>query len=174
MLEKMNKIIVPAENIFVCLSGVSLLIMMFCIAADTFARYLFNNPISGVGEFSEEYLMVIIVFFSLSYALRQGAHIGINIFTRHLPGRALSVIERIQNIIGFLFWGIISIQACREAILCIRIGDISSCILAYPLAPAYFFVAIGSALISLRLVLASISKCDPAMDNDPDLADRES
>ena len=173
MLEKVNKIIVPVENIFVCLSGISLLIMMFFISTDTFARYLFNNPISGVGEFSEEYLMVIIVFLSLSYASRQGSHIGINVFTKYLPRRALSVIERIQNIIGFLFWGIISIQACKEAILCIRIKNISSSILAYPLAPAYFFVAIGAALISFRLVLVSISKCDYPKRNDQEIADRE-
>ena len=92
----------------VTISGIGLLALMFVMAGDVLGRYLFNHPVPGAYELVE-YLMAIIVPFSIAYSAAQKCHVGVDILVEKLPRRSRAVVDIITQIItiilaGFLIW----------------------------------------------------------------------
>ncbi|SHJ79686.1 TRAP transporter small permease [Desulfofundulus thermosubterraneus] len=150
-INALDKVIGLIEKICMAGSVLSVVLMMLLVTADVTGRKLFNHPIPGSVEINEEYLMVSIVYLSMSYVYVQGGHVRVTLFRRFLPGPFLKLIDPCLNIFGLFFFSLITFFGWEKTLTAMQFGETSSCILAYPLAPAYFLLTLGAALLCLRI-----------------------
>jgi len=92
-----NKIALLASGI----AGFALLVMTLIITMDVVLRYGFT-PTKWVQEFST-YLMVVLIFLGLAYALREDAHIRVDFLVVRLPRRVQDWMKVIHSIIFLAF-----------------------------------------------------------------------
>lgn len=112
-------------------------------------------------EFTGEYLMVIIVFLTLSFTHKNDGHVKVEILQKFLPKRIMPLLSVVVNLLSA---AIFLVLTYTTYLLFIRhlnqdIRSVSS--LAYPLTPAVFMICFGSFVMSIRLLLSSFtSKVD--------------
>lgn len=138
----------------VCLgiAGSALIVLMLLTSVDTILRYFFRAPLTGVLEFSEEYLMVAIIYMPLSFVYVNGGHIKVELLERFFPEQFKHHMEKFNTFIGLILFVLIaycSIPVVEEAIMN---SEHSASALAYPMAPAYMMVTIGCVLVSIRAI----------------------
>jgi len=147
-----EKVIAQTEKICTTVSVASVIVMAVFITLDVTMRKLFDKPITGCFEITEDYLMVALVFLSLSYVYKQGGHVRVTLFLRFLPASLTGLINILLGIMSLGFFGLIAVLGWKTTMRAIELKEFSSNVLAYPLAPAYFLVALGSALLCLRII----------------------
>lgn len=145
----------PMVNILKSIAMVTLAIMMFLTAADVFLRYLINRPISGAYEIIE-YLMAILVSFSVVYCAYEKAHISVDVFISPLSKRIRVILSAITVFLAFLFFLFMTLQAF------INIGDeyrsgITSAVLLIPAFPFVGTLAVAFGLLCLVLLADFLS-----------------
>lgn len=149
---KLEKMIDKLEMSAVYLSSLGVIVMMFLVTADVSRRYLFNRPIRGGMEVTE-IIMVIIVFLGISYAQKQKAHVGCDVFYDRIPSEKLkAIIALIQYVISIVISFAMSYYTFMRTIVAHRTG-VSSIYMYWPLWPLPLIAAIGFALLGLRLML---------------------
>lgn len=134
------------------LSCAGVVAMMLLVSADALGRFVLDSPITGAYELTEDYLMVILVFLGLSHSYRKGAFVRVTSFTRFFPRRLRRILERVSAATAAVLVGAIAAGAFDTTLRAIRIGEFSSNLLQYPLAPAYALVVVGCGLLALRLL----------------------
>src|SRR5699024_3233633 len=97
----MAQLIRKLNSLLSIIAGVSITIMMFWIVADVLMRLFFNQSIIGTSQITEEYLMVILVFFGLSYTYLHNGHLVVDLVINRLPRNIQIVLEIINHIIVF-------------------------------------------------------------------------
>jgi TRAP-type C4-dicarboxylate transport system permease small subunit len=160
MDKKPKGVIEWIEQICLGIAGAGLMLLMLLTTVDTLARYLFNTPLTGVVEFSEEYLMITIIFLPLSYVYIAGGHIKIELLERFFPAKVKKVTEKINIVFGLILFALIVYAFIPSVQQAIEINEVSSCALAYPMAPAYIMVTLGCLLICIRSIQAFLGKID--------------
>ena len=147
----LDRVCTLVEGVFVAVSGASLILMMLWITADASGRYLFDHPIRGTYEFSEEYLMEILIFLTLSFTYVQGGHVRVTVCLQFMPKTVQRWISVLNDILGLIFFILIVVASWGVAMRALEMRVLSNNILQYPLAPSFFMVPIGSGLLSLRI-----------------------
>lgn len=153
------------RTLVVTVSGIGLLALMFVMAGDVLGRYLFNRPIPGAYELVE-YLMAIIVPFSIAYSAAQKCHVGVDILVEKLPRRSRAVVDIITELttivlVGILIWqGWLGFFEAQSSTSSIR-----SAVLQIPNAPFLLAVPLGFmafAVFMLVHIIATIREaCRP-------------
>lgn len=69
-----------------------LALMMFLTGTDVTLRYIFNRPIAGAYELTE-LMMVILVFWGLSYTQLEKGHVAIELVFSRLPKTAQAIVD---------------------------------------------------------------------------------
>ena len=85
--------------------------MMLLTAADVCLRYVFNSPVTGSFELVE-FMMALIVPFSIVFCASERAHIHVDILLEHLPEGARSFFIFLGNILSLFLFVLITWQAC--------------------------------------------------------------
>ncbi|MCJ7833659.1 MAG: TRAP transporter small permease [Deltaproteobacteria bacterium] len=127
----------------------AVVVMMLLSTADVILR-LFNKPIPGAYEIIG-FLGTVIVSFALAFTSLEKGHIAVEILVEKLPERLQSAIESFNNLLGALFFGLISFQAVVYAIDIKRSGEVSLTI-QMPIYPFIFGIAVGCGLLALLLM----------------------
>ena len=143
----------------VCLGGsvIAIILMMLLVTADITGRKLFDMPIPGSLELIEDYLMIALVYLAISYVYIEGGHVRVTLFRRFIPESIKTPIDVVLSIISLMFFLILTVRGWMTTVRAFKFGELSSSILAYPLAPAYFILTLGSALLCLRILETVIS-----------------
>lgn len=128
-----------------------LLLLMLLITADVLLRAILNRPIRGTNELSE-FIMIIVVYFTIAYAQHKKAHISIDLLTSRFPKRAQAMID---SFIYLLSLGICSLIAWQSFVYLKRLLNINrvSDILKLPVAPFSLILGIGFIIFCLVLLL---------------------
>lgn len=125
--------------------------MMCLIAGDALLRYVFNQPILGAYEMTEDYLMQALVFLGLSYTFKKGRHVRVEVFVRTLQPRITRPLDAVLRAAGCVFCALLAYGAWGQFLRAVEINEFSNSILRYPMAPAYFIVVLGCSLFAVRL-----------------------
>lgn len=149
-----NKVIEGVDRLFLSLSSLFLLIMTLLIAFDALGRYLFHQPILGVLEVTEHFLMVGIVFFAMSHVYKEGKHIRVEFLSKFFSQSLRKPLWIGFDIIAFFLFLLITLQAWDLTYTAFRLKQLSSGAVALPLFPAYFIVVLGAGLLCVRFLLA--------------------
>lgn len=144
------------EVFFLRLSQIALVIMMILTTFDALSRHLFNKSITGAYEVTEMYLMVILVFLSMSYVQKVDGHIRLDIIFERLSKRVQDVLNIIFYLLAAAMMFFIGYQGFNMTISALQNNLIASGLINFPLWLSYIWIPIGSFLITIRLILLVI------------------
>lgn len=150
-MRKVLSVLNMIEKIFLAGGFISILGIMFLTTFDLLARKLFNYSIPSLYEFTEDYLMVGLVFLTIGYVYTIGGHVRVTIFEKYYPPFFKKPLEKVLKFLAFVLFFFIMVKGWDVTVRAWEFKEVSSSVLAYPLAPAFFLVPLGSALVCIRI-----------------------
>jgi len=140
----------------ICMFGaiLSVLSIMLLTVTDVILRKTVHKAIFGLYGITEEYLMVALVFLSISYVYSKGGHVRVTLFEKYIPEYAKMMIDKTLEIMALAFFVLLAVAGWQAAFEAWEYNEISSSGLGYPLAPAIFMVFLGCATTSLRILIS--------------------
>lgn len=153
---RVNKYFNKIDKFLSICSGIALFIMMIWIFLDVFFRFVFKTPIKGTLEITGEYLMVILVYFSISYTLKKQKHVKVDLVEGKLPLIIKNVTTVLTNLLAATIFTFIGVYNLKEGLRYFEENIVSLSILKYPLAPALIIISIGIFMLVIRLLLQSL------------------
>jgi TRAP-type C4-dicarboxylate transport system permease small subunit len=130
------------------LGGLSVLAMTLLGGADILSTFIFNKPVHSTYEATET-LMVIIVFLGLGFVHLNRAHICVDVGYDQMNGFFKRISEIVTLALMLLFFTALAWRGWQQAFYSFRIGEYSAGLVAYPIYPARFALAIGATLAVL-------------------------
>lgn len=125
-------------------------VMMLLTVVDVVGRRFFNHPVAGAYELSG-FMMVIVVFFSMAGCQLLKGHITIDIVVSKLRQRTQNIIDSLMYVFFLMMFGVLTWRLCIYAIQ--ETGGTISGTLAIPVFPFIYLAALGSALLSLVVLM---------------------
>ena len=147
ILSRANRTIV---GVLVFLSNWALALMMFLTFVDVLLRYIFNSPIQGSAELIE-FLMAIVVPFSIAYCAHQRQHISVDLIIERFSRLTRKILDCVVNLATFLLFILVSWQALLYFLDESRSG-LTSPVLYIPVYPFIGLVAFAFLALSLILI----------------------
>ena len=138
-------------RVLTIIAATALTLMMFLTATDVALRYFFNSPISGAMELVE-FLMAIIVPFSVAYCALQKSHVVIDLIVDHFP-------KKVQSICHFCITlpsiGFILLLCWQNYLYIIETYDsnLTSAVLRIPAYPFVIPIALGTFVYAIILLV---------------------
>lgn len=132
------------------ISCASVFLMMLLTTVDVVLRYLFHSPLMGAFEVSE-FLMVIIVFFSLAYTQARNGHVAVDIFVGRLsPGKQV-LVDLFNHGVTII---ILLLIAWRSSLTALELYDTmeTTGTVPIPVYPFVFVVALGCLAMGIELL----------------------
>lgn len=136
-------------------SSIALFAIMLGVSLDAVLRYAFGWPVAGMLE-GVELLLVFAVFANLAQTEADDGNIAINALTRHLEGRALSVVRIITRILALGLFLAMTVATARLAWRSWTMGEFSAGLVAVPIYPSRFIVSFGCLFLCLQLLVALV------------------
>ena len=156
-LSKLDRLLVRLEKLLALLSGLAVLALMLLAVVSVTGRNLMNAPLPGYVDWIEQ-AMPLIAFMGISYVMREGAHIRMDILVGKLRGRALYTAELLTTI-GVLFLMVLMVwgswahfERSFDFAAPLWSRD-SSMDIALPIWPAKLLAPVAFAVLCLRLCL---------------------
>jgi TRAP-type C4-dicarboxylate transport system permease small subunit len=139
------------------LGSAAIIVTMFLVCADVFARYVLKAPIVGAFEINE-FLIAGIIFIGFAYSQAQKAHMNIDLLTNRLSPNIKFFLKIFNLAAVFLFYALIAwrgMVGCWEAF---ELDDRTPGLIRIPYWPAKAVVPLGAVLLCLQ-VLMDIAEC---------------
>jgi TRAP-type C4-dicarboxylate transport system permease small subunit len=152
-----EKVLIACEQVLVWIAVVAMTTLMLLTTADATMRYLFDAPIAGAYEISEKYLITSGVFLAFSYAYRGDVFIRVSFFIEKMPAAVKLACDHAAQILTLLYCIVCAYATLGEAINGMWDGSTLSALPTIPLAPSYFLVPVGYAVMAV-LVLVDVPK----------------
>lgn len=132
------------------IAGFALLVMTLIITMDVVLRYAFT-PTKWVHEFST-YLMVVVVFLGLAYALKEDAHIKVDFLVVRLPRRIRDWMKVINSILFLVFAIVLCYFNWHLFTQSFALKTRSFTSVDVIIWPVQLFMPVGLAILSLLLI----------------------
>jgi len=132
-------------------SNLALLAIMLGVSVDTTLRYFANRPVTGMLE-GVELLLVFAVFAGLAQTQAEGGNIAIEVLTERLHGRALACVRAFTALVALALFAAMTWATGTYAWRSWRMGEYSAGLIAFPIYPSRFIVAIGCFVLCLQLL----------------------
>jgi len=128
--------------------------MMFLVAADVVGRYIFNSPIPGVFEINTNFFMILVVFFPMAYVHVHDEHVFISLFTDKLPPVIKKLLDTFSVTIGAVIYALIGLYGAKMAIKATSVLEYSPGIIDVPIWLAKWLVPIGAFVFCAELLIS--------------------
>ncbi len=152
--QSLEKAIFPISRFLLLIGQFLLVLMVMLTVVDVFLRYVFNRPILGSYELTE-FMMAILVFSSVGYAMVAKGHVVVDLVFARLPQRVQHIVECVTSFIAFTLFSIVTWRNVLHARTTWERNDVTA-ELFIPISPFVLFVAIGIAVLSLVLFVQFI------------------
>ncbi len=153
-MASVSKVVGFLENIFLGGSAVALLSIMLLTTLDITLRKMTDLAVPGLYDLTQEYLMIAVVFLSISYVQRIGGHVRVTLFQNLIPELARRPIQKVLDVIALIFLVLVAMAGWKAGGEAWRLNETSASVWSYPLAPALLMVPLGCGLASLRTLLS--------------------
>ena len=159
LLSNLDKGLLKIEKSFALISGLAIFSLMVLAVRSVGGREFFEWPLSGYVDWIMQ-LMPLIAILAVSYAMRDGTHIRMDIFVSQLSGRVLWTFEFITTSIVLilmllLVWGSWSHFDRAFDWNAPYFSRDSTIDIGLPIWPSKILVPIGFAILCLRRSLQS-------------------
>jgi TRAP-type C4-dicarboxylate transport system permease small subunit len=164
----MEQTIRRLEQVAMVIAVCCVVTIMFVVSFDAIFRYSINSPIPWAADLVTYYMMVLLVYFSLSPTYRAGDHMNINLIMTMLPRRVQSLVDLTCSLLAVTAFSIVSYGAFLHAADAFKGNEFLPGYILWPAWLSHAGVAIGAGLLVVRLVhhaymLAKLGR-DPFVD----------
>lgn len=139
---------------FAVIAATIIAVIMVMTSADVIKRFFTGSSIPGTAEFSEVFL-VASVYLGLAYAMRIGAHVGVDIVIMRLRPRAARVVQVIGLAISLIILGWMVYETIGTALHSIAINEFRYGLIRVPVWPAKVAIPIGLVALMLECVVVT-------------------
>jgi TRAP-type mannitol/chloroaromatic compound transport system permease small subunit len=140
----------------VLLGSVGMMVSMLICVADVVGTNFFGWPVPGTLEITES-TMVLIVFGALAYTQQKRGHIRVELLHGYMSPRMKSFMDAVTHALAFVFFVLLGWQSVGELIYSWEIRESTMGTIRFPLYPARFLLAAGTALLIAQLALDVIA-----------------
>ena len=156
-LSKLDRAFLKIETNLALLSGLAVFSLMVLAVVSVGGRNAFSQPLPGYVDWIEQ-AMPLIAFMGVSYVMREGGHIRMDILVGKLRGRALYIVEFITSfavllLMLLLVWGAWAHFDRSFDVAAPMWSRDSSMDIALPIWPAKLLAPIAFGVLCLRLCL---------------------
>jgi TRAP-type C4-dicarboxylate transport system permease small subunit len=148
----MNTLLKRTELALSGLSVLAVIAVMLIVTADTFMRYVLHAPFPWSFELISYYLLIAAVHFAVSDTFREGDHIGVDLLPQSVPRKVRLVMEMVWVVAAAVVFGIMSWGAFDSLHYAYVDDEYIPGFIAWPVWLSYLPIAIGSAVMTLRLI----------------------
>lgn len=132
-------------------SGFATLLITLVVVVDVSARAIFSSPLDMATELSE-FLLVVLVFLGLAAAQQNRQNYAIDVASRHLPLALQILLENLGYLFSLVLVAVLAWLSTKQAYSAFQRGEAGFGIIAFPLWPARFLLALGLWLLALQFV----------------------
>jgi TRAP-type C4-dicarboxylate transport system permease small subunit len=140
-------------------AAIAIFVMAF-VGAEVAMRYLFNAPIPGHLEGSE-LLMPMIVFLAISYTQATHGHVGMDLVLETLAPRMRRIATMGTLLLSIFICAVLAYFSGKNALQLWRFDDVTMTPPYFKTWPSAAAIAVGYALISLRMWVQVLHLYDP-------------
>jgi TRAP-type C4-dicarboxylate transport system permease small subunit len=153
VIRRAGDVLYAIERTLTVVAVVFLFVIMVLVVADVFMRYVLNRPFSFAYDLIGLYLLAGVFFLTISDALREHAHVGVDILLhRFAPaGRRLS--EIVTALVGLFVFVLISKVGFDRALDNFQQNDVLAGAIPWPTWLSASLVPFGCGVLVLRLAL---------------------
>ena len=143
----------PLTSVVGKIGAAAIVVMMLITVIDIVGRRVFNEPLSGSYELSE-FMLVIVVFFSIVHCEFLRAHVTVEVITSRLRKSTQDIISAVMYVFFLVTFILLTQQLIVHSIDSSQ-TNLTSGILKIPVYPYIALAAFSSFLVSL-VVLAHL------------------
>lgn len=157
LLSKFDRSFLRLERLFALVSGLAVFSLMILAVFSVGGRNFANAPVPGYVDYIEQ-AMPLIAFMGISYVMREGGHIRMDLVVGMLRGRALFIVELITTfavllLMVLMVWGTWAhFERSFDFAAPLWSRD-SSMDIALPIWPAKLLAPVAFSILCVRLVL---------------------
>lgn len=153
----LGKLLMKTDRFITNISAVTIFVMMMWIVVDVLLRSVFHKPIPGTIEITGEYLLVIIVYLSISYTYKEGGHVSVELFENKFSEGMKKIIKLVTNLLAIIVFFMLGIANFQKGLDYFATDVRTASLLNYPLAPALMIISLGVFLLIINLALESVA-----------------
>jgi len=155
---KLDAVVRPLSKGLHSIGVTMLALMMFLTASDVMLRYFINSPIQGAYDLAE-YMMAVLVVFSMVYCCANKGNIRVDTFIKMLPKRTQAIVMTITCLVNVCVFAAMAWQIYVKMIECYQTQVASTVLLIprYPFVGLIAFSATCIVIVFLRDFLESLS-----------------
>lgn len=127
--------------------------IMVLVVADVFMRYALNRPFSFTYDLIGLYLMAGVFFLTLSDALREHVHVGVDILVPRFSPAGRRLAEIVTALTGLLVFALLCKVGFDRALDNFQQNDVLAGAIPWPTWISAALVPLGCGVLVLRLVL---------------------
>jgi len=156
-LSKLDQLLLRLESALALISGLAVFSLMILAVISVSGRNFAQAPLPGYVDWIEQ-AMPLIAFMGISYVMREGAHIRMDILVGQLKGRVLYAAELVTStgvllLMALMVWGTWAHFDRSFDFAAPMWSRDSSMDIALPLWPAKLLAPVAFFVLCLRLVL---------------------
>jgi tripartite ATP-independent transporter DctM subunit len=156
-----DKAVNPLASFINCIGAGLVLVIVSVIGADVCMRYLLNHPIPGTVEITE-FVLPLVVFFSVAYAAVEKRHVGIDLFYEHLGDKSRAIVDAFTAILSVYVVSIITWRLFSYWVQQFITGERGD-ILGLPHWPAILLSASGCIVLVVVLIAGALRSAGQVM-----------
>jgi TRAP-type C4-dicarboxylate transport system permease small subunit len=134
------------------LAEIGLIGLLLIVIHEVIVRYVFDSPTLYSVELSE-YLLVLVVFMSIGWVLKEDRHVAVTFVVDRLPERMRLGLKLLTSLLTMAFLGIIVWKGGKTTLTAYTGNYHSSSLLDFPMWIPYALIPLGALVLSLQYIV---------------------
>lgn len=158
------RLLLQVDNLLSAIERVSLMVayslivfIMLLVSTDAMARYLFGMPFNFTFDLVSAYFMPATLFFALSFTLRHGGHVNVDLIVEHMPPRLHYFLTGLMLLIAFPIVFLIAMEGASKTWHSWLAGDVTTGVHAWQIWMSEIIVPIGFGLLAVRVAHVAVA-----------------
>jgi TRAP-type C4-dicarboxylate transport system permease small subunit len=134
------------------LAEIGLIGLLLIVFHEVIVRYVFDSPTLFSVELSE-YLLVLVVFMSIGWVLKEDRHVSVTFVVDLLPEKMRLGLKLLTSLLTMAFLGILVWKGGRTTLTAYTGNYHSSSLLDFPMWIPYSLIPLGALVLSLQYIV---------------------
>ncbi len=157
LLMRIDKLLSSIERVTLTVSCALTVFVMLIVSADAISRYLFNAPIGFTFDLVIMYVMPATLFFALSFTLRHGAHVNVDLIIGYMRPRRFDLLSGLLMLVALPLVLFLATEGVANTWRAWLAGDVTTGVYAWQMWLSEIIVPIGFGLLAARVAHMAVA-----------------